>query len=236
MGTILFRRAAWPARVACRAVALLAVLVVARPASAQTAAGTIAGQVTEARSSRPLSGATVQVSGTRLGAVTGEDGRYRITGVAAGEQVVTVRRLGYASARQSVSVVSAGTSTANLQLQPQATSLDEVVVTGTAGGEVRRSIGNAVTTINAAEAAQKSAAQDLSGLLNARSPGVVIAPATGRLGAAPTIQIRGRNSIGLDNSPLVYVDGVRVNNASARARRRRRDALGGAGLARCSGG
>ncbi len=215
MGTTLFRRAAWPARVACGAVALLAVLAAAPPASAQAATGTVAGQVTEARSSRPISGATVQVNGTRLGAVTGDDGRYRISGVAAGEQVVTVRRLGYASARQSASVGSTGTSTVNLQLQPQATSLDEVVVTGTAGGEVRRSIGNAVTTISAPEAAQKSAAQDLSGLIGARAPGVAIAPATGRLGAAPTIQIRGRNSIGLDNSPLLYVDGVRVNNASA---------------------
>ena len=28
------------------------------------------------------------------------------------------------------------------------------------------------------------------------------------------IQIRGRNSIGLDNSPLLYIDGVRVNNAT----------------------
>src|SRR5258707_8111323 len=62
---------------------------------------------------------------------------------------------------------------------------------------------------------QKSASQDLSSLIGARAPGVAIAPGTGRLGAGPTIQIRGRNSIGLDNSPLLYVDGVRVNNASA---------------------
>ncbi len=217
MGTTLFQRAAWPARVACGAVALalLAVLVVTRPAAAQTAAGTIAGQVTEARSNRPLSGATIQVIGTRLGAISSEDGRYRIVGVPAGEQVLTVRRIGYASARQSVGVAGAGATTLNLQLQPQATSLDEVIVTGTAGGEVRRSIGNAVTTISAPEAMQKSASQDLSSLIGARAPGVAIAPATGRLGAAPTIQIRGRNSIGLDNSPLLYVDGVRVNNASA---------------------
>ncbi|MDB4899047.1 MAG: TonB-dependent outer membrane protein SusC/RagA, partial [Gemmatimonadetes bacterium] len=44
---------------------------------------------------------------------------------------------------------------------------------------------------------------------------VVIAPNTGRLGAGPSIQIRGRSSVGLDNSPLLYIDGVRVNNATA---------------------
>ncbi|MBC7672741.1 MAG: TonB-dependent receptor, partial [Polaromonas sp.] len=80
---------------------------------------------------------------------------------------------------------------------------------------LRRSIGNAVTTISASEATQKSASQDLGSLIGARAPGVAISPGTGRLGAAPTIQIRGRNSIGLDNSPLLYIDGVRVNNASA---------------------
>jgi len=44
---------------------------------------------------------------------------------------------------------------------------------------------------------------------------VTIAPGTGRLGSGPAIQIRGRSSIGLDNSPLLYIDGVRINNATA---------------------
>ncbi len=44
---------------------------------------------------------------------------------------------------------------------------------------------------------------------------MIIAPTTSRLGAGPTIQIRGRSSLSLDNSPLLYVDGVRVSNATA---------------------
>ena len=208
---------AWLA--ACRIVTLLtlflpASVALASPAVAQQATTTVAGQVTEARSNRPLPGVTIQVNGTRLGAVTADDGRFRIVGVPAGSQVLSVRRLGYASARHAVVVAGSGTTTANVELQPQATSLDEVVVTGTAGGEVRRSIGNSVTTISAPEATQKAAAQNLSSLIGARAPGVIIAPGTGRLGAGPSIQIRGRSSIGLDNSPLLYVDGVRVNNAT----------------------
>ncbi|HEY2025851.1 MAG TPA: TonB-dependent receptor, partial [Gemmatimonadaceae bacterium] len=49
----------------------------------------------------------------------------------------------------------------------------------------------------------------------ARAPGVTILQTTGRLGAGPSIEIRGRSSIGLATSPLIYVDGVRVNNATA---------------------
>ena len=113
-----------------------------------------------------------------------------------------------------------------------ATMLDEVVVTGTAGGELRRSIGNAVATIDAADMLAKSAATNLTSLLNARAPGLNVLPTTGRLGAGPSIQIRGRSSIGLSNTPLVYVDGVRVNSASgtgpaARVGRSRRSGLAG---------
>jgi TonB-linked SusC/RagA family outer membrane protein len=219
MGTGLYRTATRSALVAaCRVAALLAliaVMAVASPLVAQQAATTIVGQVTEARSNRPLPGVTVQVNGTRLGAVTTEEGRYRIAGAPAGSQVLSVRRLGYASLQRPIVVAGTGTTTANVELQAQATSLDEVVVTGTAGGEVRRSIGNAVTTISAPEATQKAAAQSLSSLIGARAPGVIIAPGTGRLGAGPSIQIRGRSSIGLDNSPLLYVDGVRVNNSTS---------------------
>ncbi len=155
MRTTLYRSRAWTSRVAAYGVAILvALLVGGNGALAQQATATIVGQVTEARSNRPLPGVTVQINGTRLGAVTTDDGRFRIAGVPGGDQVLTVRRLGYASLRQPVSVPGSGTATSNVQLQPQATSLDEVVVTGTAGGEVRRSIGNSVTRISAPEATQ----------------------------------------------------------------------------------
>ena len=187
-------------------------------ASARTlsqGATAIVGQVTDARTSQGIVGVTVQVDGGRLVAVTGEDGRFRIPNVSPGEHALSARRIGYASFRQTVTVAADRATTANFSLQVSVTSLDEVVVTGTAGGEQRRSIGNAVTTIYAREAMSKSAAQSVSSLIGARAPGVIIAPGTGRLGAGPSIQIRGRSSIGLDNSPLLYVDGVRVNNATA---------------------
>jgi TonB-linked SusC/RagA family outer membrane protein len=202
-------------RGAATTIALLAAPLV-HPAIAQVPAGTavVTGRITDARSSQGVPGATVQVEGTRLGAVTGEDGRYRIVNVPAGTHTIRARRIGYASAGRPVSVVAGGTATLDLALEAAVASLDEVVVTGTAGGEQRRSIGNAVSTINADEAMSKSAAQSVSTLIGARAPGVIIAPSTGRLGAGPSIQIRGRSSIGLDNSPLLYVDGVRVNNAT----------------------
>ena len=181
----------------------------------QQGTATVVGQVTDTRTSQGIGGVVVNIDGGRLGAVTGEDGRYRIVNAPAGSHVLATRRIGYASGRQTVNLTTSAPVTVNFTLNVAAASLDEVVITGTAGGEQRRSIGNAVTTINASEEMSKSASQSVSSLIGARAPGVSIAPSTGRLGAGPSIQIRGRSSIGLENSPLLYVDGVRVNNQTA---------------------
>ncbi len=202
------------------AVALVAVAIsalTARPAHAlrtvQQGTAVITGVVMDVRSRQPVQGASVTIVGTTFGAQTGVDGRYRIGGVVNRSPVVSARRIGYATQRRAVTI-SGDQASVNFDLEPAAAALDEVVVTGTAGGELRRSIGNAVATINADEAISKSGAQSVSSLIGARAPGVIVAPSTGRLGAGPSIQIRGRNSIGLDNSPLLFVDGIRVNNAT----------------------
>lgn len=193
---------------AAGAISLLAV-----PA-AHAQGGTVVGQVTDGQSKQGIAGASLQIEGTRIGAITDQSGNYRIANVPAGGHVIVARRLGYVPGRQTVAVTSQEV-TANFLLQSAATSLDQVIVTGTVVGEQRRSVGNAVATINATEALSKSAAPNVSSLIGARAPGVTIAQNSGRLGAGPSIQIRGRSSIGLDNSPLLYIDGVRVNNATA---------------------
>jgi len=185
-----------------------ALLFAAGTAQAQS---TISGRVTDARSTLPLSGVSVEVEGTRFGATTDSAGQYRINGAPAGAQTLIARRIGYASLRRPVA--ESRPATVDFALLVSATMLDEVVVTGTAGGELRRSIGNAVSTIDAADMLAKSAATNITSLLNARAPGLNVLPTSGRLGAGPAIQIRGRSSIGLSNSPLVYVDGIRFNNS-----------------------
>jgi TonB-linked SusC/RagA family outer membrane protein len=186
----------------------------ATPVRAQTG-GTIAGQVTDARTQTPVAGATIEIGESQLRGTAGPDGRYRINNVPAGTHAVSARRIGFAVLRQTVSVSNGVVATADFALQVSAAMLDEVVVTGTAGGEQRRSIGNAVSRIDASAELDKSSATNVTSLLNARSPGLLIVPATGRLGSTPAIQIRGKSSLSLSNSPLVYIDGIRVNNSQA---------------------
>lgn len=179
-----------------------------------TASGAIAGRVTDARTQQPILGATVSVDLTLVAGSTGSDGHYRLSNVPSGSRVVSVRRIGYTSERKTVTIVSGRDTTLDFELQPAAISLDQVVVTGAAGGEARRAVGNSVATIDVADALSKSEAPTLSNLLQGRAPGVVVATGTSRLGAAQAIEIRGRSSLSLDNSPLIYLDGVRVSSAT----------------------
>jgi TonB-linked SusC/RagA family outer membrane protein len=189
-------------------------VLAASGARAQAGRGTVTGRVTDTRSSQPVAQVIVEVDGTRQNATTGDDGRYRITNVVAGSHVIVARRIGYAAVRRTVSVADGRDVTADFALEVAAVSLDQVVVTGTAGGEQRRSIGNAIASVSVSDELAKSAAVSFTQLLSARAPGLNILSTTGRVGAVPSIQIRGRSSLSLSNSPLIYIDGVRVTNAT----------------------
>uniref|UniRef100_UPI00333FB2E8 carboxypeptidase regulatory-like domain-containing protein n=1 Tax=Gemmatimonas sp. TaxID=1962908 RepID=UPI00333FB2E8 len=69
--------------------------VAAHGLHAQDRTGTIRGRVTDAEGGTPLATAQVVITGTRLGAVTGADGRYVLRGVTPGSVSVRVIRLGY---------------------------------------------------------------------------------------------------------------------------------------------
>ncbi len=168
----------------------------------------IQGVVTDNQGA-PLAGAQISVEGTGLGGITGQAGRFRIVGVPAGDHVLVVTMLGYAEVRTPV---AAGSGPARLVLSRTAIDLEGIVVTGTPGETQRRAVGNTVTTINAETTLDLAPVTDVSGLLNARAPGVVVTPGTGMVGAGPTIRVRGASSFSLDTQPLIYVDGIRVDN------------------------
>ena len=81
--------------------------------------GELTGQVTDARTGRPLVGASVLVPGTLFGAATGEDGRYTLSGVPAGEVEVAVSFLGYETATRRVELAAGEAQTLDVALQPE---------------------------------------------------------------------------------------------------------------------
>ena len=199
----------------------VAVLVVATllgatspPAAAQSGAS-VSGTVVEEGNLRPLQGVQVFVPGTRIGAVTGPAGQYVLRDLPAGPQQVQARLVGYKPQVQTVAATAGEQATLNFTMERAPLQLDQVVVTGTAGAQRAREVGNSISTINASEEVKFAPVNTVSELINGRAPGVIITPGTGMLGSGPKTRIRGLSSISLSSEPLVYVDGVRVNNATA---------------------
>src|SRR4051812_19372228 len=75
------------------------------------AQGTIVGRVVEGRSSLPIAGAALEVAGSRLGAITDAQGRYRITNVPAGARTLQARRIGFSQVDSAITVSASGETT-----------------------------------------------------------------------------------------------------------------------------
>ena len=183
------------------------VAAAARPAAAQT--GTVAGVVVDARTAEPLPGTQVTVPGTPLGNVTDARGRFRVGGLAGDSVSLRVARIGF---RPTVERVRVGDAALRLGLTGTAVQLDAAVVVGTPVGVQSRSIGNVVDRVDASEVVRTAPVTNVAQLLNGRSPGVVLQNASGMVGAGPRIKVRGAQSLSLGSEPLLYVDGVRVDN------------------------
>jgi len=187
--------------------ALGALLVgVARAGSAQN--GTITGTVVD-QAGGPVSPARVLLGATNKGAVTNQQGKYVIAGVAPGTYDVRVAIIGYAGETQRVTVGAGQSSTADFTVKRVALSLDAVLVT-TSGEQRARENGNAVSTIRASQIVETQPITSMTDLLSGRAAGVNILPSTGTVGGGARIRIRGANSVSLPNDPLFIVDGIRV--------------------------
>jgi outer membrane cobalamin receptor len=195
------------------AVVTLLLGLTAVQATAQ-ATGTIRGTVTEARTARPIVGAQVTVSGTQHGTLTNSQGQFLIPSVPAGSREIRVQTLGYSGATQQVDVASGATTTVSFELAESAISLDEVVVTGQARQTRRREIATSIASVDATQL-EDAAVRNVSDLLQGRNPGVTVLPGGGKVGQGTKVVLRGPSSLSQGVQPLVYVDGVRMDNSSA---------------------
>ncbi len=176
--------------------------------SVEPPAVTITGRVTDAKLGGAVGGAAVVLEGSRLGAITDDSGRYRIANVPTGSYTITARRIGYVPASRRIDV--SRDTTIDFALEPSATELEQIVITGTAGNQTRAAQGAVVATIDASDVTAKAPVSTVTGVLEGRVAGVNVTNASGTTGAAPRITIRGATSISLSNAPLVFIDGVRI--------------------------
>jgi TonB-dependent SusC/RagA subfamily outer membrane receptor len=177
------------------------------------ATGNVRGRVTEAATARPIASVQVFIPGTSKGTLTNARGEFMIQGVTVGEVAVTAQIIGYNSQQKRVTVTSGETVTTDFALAQSTVALDEIVVTGTPGATQKRSLGNTVSTINAAKLVEEVPFRNLDQVLMSRTPGLTIMPGAGTAGASAAINIRGAGSLEAGNRPTFYIDGIKVQNA-----------------------
>jgi len=180
--------------------------------------GTVQGTVTDAGNGQPLASAQVRIEGTVLGALSDAAGRYTIPGAPTGRRVVIARRIGYAEARREVDVSSSAAATADFSMTASATTLGEVVVTGTAAPTQRRAIGTSIASVDST-AISKSNAVTVDQALQGKIAGAQIVQNSGTPGGGGvTVRLRGTSSFISGSDPLYIVDGVIIDNSSSTLR------------------
>jgi outer membrane receptor for ferrienterochelin and colicin len=156
----------------------------------------------------------VSITGTGIGALSQQTGRYLLLNVPVGTHTVTAQRIGYKTVTAQVTVAAGATVVQDFSMAEEALGLDEIVVTGTAGGTQRRALGNAVASVAASDVIKNAAVNGVQDALTGRVPGAQFRGVSGNVGTGASIQIRGVKTFTLSSNPLIFVDGVRMNNAT----------------------
>ncbi|HTN20822.1 MAG TPA: TonB-dependent receptor [Pelobium sp.] len=171
----------------------------------------ITGKVTAAEDGLPLPGVSVKVIGTNQGTQTDANGNFAIS-VPANAKSLEISYIGFAS--QTLQI---GTrSVFNVALANDAKQLSEVVVTGQGIGIEKKRLSTTVDKITSEEIASTPIVQ-LDQLLQAKLPSAQIRLGSGQPGTTSLIRSRGLVSANSSPTPVIYVDGVRVDNLNTQA-------------------
>ncbi len=181
---------------------------------AQTKPYTLKGTVRDARTNETIPGATVKVNNSTFGTVANNNGNYQLSAqLPPGNITVTVSYLGYSPKTQSVTLATQNEITLDINLAEDLVRLNEVVVTGNSVATSRKTLGNAISTVNANDIAN-SAATSVDQALSGKISGAQITQNSGNPAGGISVRLRGTSTVAGAGDPLYIVDGVIINNSS----------------------
>ena len=166
----------------------------------------VTGTVTGA-DNQGLPGVNVLVGGTTTGTTTDADGKYAIN--APGNASLIFSYISYLS--QTVPVNNR--SIIDVKLIEDAKAIDEVIVTALGIKRESKTLGYATATVNAEQINVNRTPNFVSGLQGKMAGVNITTMGTGPAGTAK-IRIRGQSSFSGNNSPLIVVNGVPIDNSN----------------------
>lgn len=171
----------------------------------------VKGKVTDEKGVA-LPGVSVLVKGTQRGTATNTDGLFQVE-VPNNTSVLVFSFLGY----ETKEITVGNQTDLRVSLGIDSKSLEEVVVTALGIKKQSKSIGYATATVGTEEMTVNRTANFMNAL-QGKMAGVNITS----LGSGPAgtskIRIRGQSSFGGNNSPLIVVNGVPIDNTNNGAR------------------
>ena len=159
----------------------------------------IKGTVTDTNG-EPVIGANIIIKGSSKGTITDVDGKFALE--VPENAVLLVSYIGYEPQELEI-----GNKTVlNIRLQENMQNLDEVIVVGY-GTQTRSSLTSSITEIKGDQLTNLPVA-NISRAIDSYVPGVTAsATLSEKPGSAPTLSIRGENSMN-NSAPLVLIDGI----------------------------
>ncbi|KAF0152047.1 MAG: TonB-dependent receptor plug [Ignavibacteria bacterium] len=174
----------------------------------------VSGKVTDTNG-ETLIGASVIIKALNTGAASDLDGNYSFDipkELAKGQRVeLSASFVNYK--KGSVSITLSGNNiTQNFELVEDVFLSDELVVTGIASKTSKSVAEIAVGRVSAAELQQVNTYGSLSQLVGGKVAGVQLTTSSGNVGSGWRFNVRGGGGLNGDGQPIIYVDGVRMDN------------------------
>lgn len=182
------------------------------------AQSTLSGIVTERDTGMPIPGANVVIKGTTNGTTTNFDGEYTLTGVDL-DDIIVFSYVGL----ETQEVPFTGQETINVTLATDAATLEEIVLIGY--GSTRRQDATGAVEQISSEDFNHGAIVSPEQLIQGKSAGVQITSGSGAPGAGTEIRIRGGSSLSANNSPLIVVDGIPLDQRGVQGVRNQLNAI-----------
>ena len=165
------------------------------------------GFVLDAKTDKPIGGATVRLESVTHSVTTDAQGKFRFVTGQKLPVTVIVSHIGY---KKKSFVVEDGIVT--LYLEPRDEKLDEVIVIGY-GTTTKKDLVGSISKINADDV-NTIPVGSFDAQLQGQAAGVQINAQSGIPGEGVFVRVRGTTSINAGSTPLYVVDGVFINNSS----------------------
>ena len=175
--------------------------------------GQVGGKVVDSKTQEPLVGVTIILrDNPMVGTITDADGDFSLP-VDDLQEVLKVIYLGYESCEVDLASV---TWPLVIEMDRDNFRLDEAVITGQGAEISRRRLSSNVATVDEAELENLPQGRVDQMLQNAL-PNVQITMSNGQPGTTSLVKSRGLSSAYSSSTPVIYVDGVRVDNMNTGA-------------------